>query len=559
MLTRKFLKSTYPPNHLETLNALSSDEEIGASSPRDLNTGGEYVGSPSSPSSPSTSTDEPSQEHPQASTKLLEPKPTTPSAIDLTTVEMVLEESGPHRPPASTKKTPSGTADQSRRAQWSAADNTSMSRRAHEKDENADEDARGIRAHENEEERALMRQGEGHRAQNPLSISESQRALKVDIMETVLTLINVQKEEASEDALSESRSHQRTLEAILHSVEHTAKVVENVSGRLETVTTEVAALATQVAALRKKPTPVATSVATGVTSALASVKDALAMTTAATGMTSVQAASRDAAPMTPPPNTLPRQPNQPWTPERLLASPGGGGEQIQLLGREPKQSEVARTLSTESLQSITPAVLLTTLQQLTAGTPELYKLKYAELAMSDDLRKEYETLPSATKRNIKTLNNLCKLFLINRVMMAKAPTIMTLNPVKSNKGDKGDLAENLQFLTNLGQAEGFETTSTTDLLETCLPKQHQFAGVNHMAASQNSDGLNTLTNEALISAFRKANLSYFITRPRSTSGTAHLAMEDEDADKKQKQATFVTRPAEARCGGACTPHGQWIF
>ena len=38
MLTRRFLKSTFPPNHLEALNASTSDEEIGASSPGGLNT-----------------------------------------------------------------------------------------------------------------------------------------------------------------------------------------------------------------------------------------------------------------------------------------------------------------------------------------------------------------------------------------------------------------------------------------------------------------------------------------------------------------------------------------
>jgi hypothetical protein len=78
----------------------------------------------------------------------------------------------------------------------------------------------------------------------------------------------------------------------------------------------------------------------------------------------------------------------------------------------------------------------------------MHKLRYVE---------EVRESAPATKSNIMSIQP-CDMFLSNRVMMSKAPTVITLRP-SASKGDyQCELAANLQFLTDLQMATQFMTT-----------------------------------------------------------------------------------------------------
>jgi hypothetical protein len=216
---------------------------------------------------------------------------------------------------------------------------------------------------------------------------------------------------------------------------------------------------------------------------------------------------------------------------------------------------VPRTLSNQRLKDTPASALLALVEEITGSVPVDAKLRYAEMAMSENLKKEYEALPPTTRRCIDSIQTLCDLFLSNKVTMSKAPTMMTLRPA-AIQGD--ELAANLQFLTNLQLANGYSATSNTDLLERCLTKQFQFAGVNQMAASQNPEGLNTLGNDELITAFVKANKAFFSVRAPTSSEATHLLQEGDDEATKSDQTTLLAKSTETKCGGACSPPGQCL-
>jgi hypothetical protein len=80
--------------------------------------------------------------------------------------------------------------------------------------------------------------------------------------------------------------------------------------------------------------------------------------------------------------------------------------------------------------------------------------------MTDGLKKDYDGLPQSTRNKITTLKRLCDLFLVNRVMLAVASSILTVVPKASQGDDEDELLEiNLQFLTNVANTDGFQTMS----------------------------------------------------------------------------------------------------
>jgi hypothetical protein len=288
---------------------------------------------------------------------------------------------------------------------------------------------------------------------------------------------------------------------------------------------------------------------TGVGEALASMEVGI-LTEPPTPISSQVPSTLAASRSTP---TSPQSPSTPWIVGR---SPSNAVETIQVLARVPKQSEVNRVLSNEWLKNTPPSSLLEKVQVLTNSMPEGQKLLYAELAMSEDLKKEYEALPPTTKSNIRSIQSLCELFLGNKVTMSKAPTAMTLRPTASKGGYASELEANLQFLTNLQLANGDLSMSSLELLENCLPKQHQYRGVNQMAASQNPDGFSSLTNDQILLAFSKANQAFFRVLASTVSESTNLIGNVDDEAVESGQATFAARSTEVKCGGACTPAGQ---
>jgi hypothetical protein len=219
------------------------------------------------------------------------------------------------------------------------------------------------------------------------------------------------------------------------------QLVTDVNGRLDTVT-----------AMTTKRMP------SGAGEARASIESGAV----APERTPVQPLSRSSsAPMSP------QSPLSPWSLSPTHSNVGR--DTVHLVAREPRQSEVDRVLTNGRLKDTPASDLLGLIQEITKPAQEAWKLRYAELAMSENLRKEYEALPPATRDRIDTIQSLCDLFLCNKVTMSKAPTVMTLRPTASNGHLPSELAANLQFLTNLRLANGYSSTSNADLQRTASP------------------------------------------------------------------------------------------
>jgi hypothetical protein len=132
----------------------------------------------------------------------------------------------------------------------------------------------------------------------------------------------------------------------------------------------------------------------------------------------------------------------------------------------------------------TLSVLATSLCFGSRSPPVWDKLKYAEFAMTEGLKKDYDALPASTKDRIQTIQQLCELFLSNRVMLAVASSILSLTPTPSSGGDPADLAANLQYLTNVEHTTGFEAMSGPDLVSSVLSKQYKYGQVLNMPVAR---------------------------------------------------------------------------
>jgi hypothetical protein len=250
------------------------------------------------------------------------------------------------------------------------------------------------------------------------------------------------------------------------------------------------------------------------------------------------------------------------TSPKLSTTLGNANETSQLtvtLGREPRSGEVSKTLSLEKLRATPKAYLITMVEALTAGQQgDAHKLKYAELSMTEDLRKDYDALPQGTRNKIGTIKQLCDLFLVNRVMLAVASSILTLAPKDSSGTEVEDLETNLQYLTNVENSNGFATISGVDLLSSVLFKQHKYAEIQLMVASQNKGILvSDMSTAQIMEAFKAANVSYFASR---ASGSKNQS----SAPGSNSPVTMYTSDASSRsasedgCKGACYPAGQCV-
>jgi hypothetical protein len=95
-------------------------------------------------------------------------------------------------------------------------------------------------------------------------------------------------------------------------------------------------------------------------------------------------------------------------------------------------------------------------------------------------------------------------------MLAVASSILTLAPKDSSGAEAEDLETYLQYLTNVENTNGFETMSGGDFVSSVLSKQHKYADIQHMVASQNKGVLVTdMSNTQIMEAFKAATISHF--------------------------------------------------